>query len=50
MDLEQGMKNIVQRPRRLRGSEAIRALVRENRLQYEDLIMPVFIKAGKDIK
>ena len=34
------------RPRRLRRDAAIRALVRENRLAPEDLILPVFVLDG----
>ena len=34
------------RPRRLRRDAAIRALVRENRLAAEDLILPVFVLDG----
>ena len=38
------------RPRRLRRNEAIRRLVRETRLCPNDLIQPIFVKAGKNIK
>ncbi|MEZ0343476.1 MAG: porphobilinogen synthase [Caldimicrobium sp.] len=38
------------RPRRLRRTEAIRALVRETRLSVDDLIYPLFIIEGKNIK
>lgn len=38
-----------QRPRRLRRNSAIRGLVRETILTSNDLIQPVFVKAGKDI-
>ena len=37
------------RPRRLRRDAAIRALVRENRLAPEDLILPVFVLDGHGI-
>jgi porphobilinogen synthase len=37
------------RPRRLRRDEFTRALVRENRLHPSDLILPVFVQAGKGI-
>ena len=40
---------MLRRPRRLRSSKAIRNLVRETKLQVEDLIYPLFIgleKAG----
>jgi porphobilinogen synthase len=42
-----GMKN---RPRRLRGSDSLRALVRENHLRTEDLIYPVFVKSGQKVR
>ncbi len=38
------------RPRRLRRSEALRALVRENRVDVGDLIYPIFVVEGKGIK
>ncbi len=37
------------RPRRLRRDAATRALVRENRLASEDLILPVFLLAGSGL-
>lgn len=36
----------VRRPRRLRRSEAIRRLVRENSIAPDDLILPLFVKEG----
>jgi len=39
----------VQRPRRLRASEGIRRLVRENRLSVDNLIYPVFVTGGENI-
>jgi len=36
------------RPRRLRGSEAIRSMVRENHLAVADLISPIFVINGVD--
>ena len=36
------------RPRRLRQSPALRALVCENQLSVQDLIWPIFVTAGKD--
>lgn len=36
------------RPRRLRGSPAMRRLVRENTLSVNDLILPMFIEEGLD--
>ena len=38
------------RPRRLRASSARRALVRENTLTVDDLIWPVFVRAGEGIE
>lgn len=38
----------IKRPRRLRSSEAIRAMIRENLLCPKDLVYPVFIINGKD--
>ena len=39
-----------QRPRRNRRSEAIRSAVRENRLHPSNLVMPIFLVEGSDIK
>lgn len=38
------------RLRRLRRTEALRALVRENRVDVGDLIYPMFVVEGKDVK
>lgn len=38
------------RMRRLRHPANLRALVREHRLDVDDLVMPLFIKAGQNIK
>ena len=38
------------RPRRLRRTAAIREMVRETRVDIEDLIFPLFVKHGKDLK
>ncbi|HEY4601157.1 MAG TPA: porphobilinogen synthase [Cerasibacillus sp.] len=38
------------RHRRLRSSEAMRSIVRENHLRIEDLIYPLFIIEGKNIR
>lgn len=38
------------RPRRLRQSASLRRMVRETRLQVEDLILPLFAVEGKDVK
>ncbi len=42
--------NLSHRPKRLRKNTAIRNLVRETRLNVSDLICPVFIAEGKNIK
>jgi porphobilinogen synthase len=38
------------RPRRLRANEAIRRMVRENKLTVDDLIYPLFVCEGEGIK
>ncbi|MDR3289249.1 MAG: porphobilinogen synthase [Peptococcaceae bacterium] len=38
------------RPRRLRANESIRSLVRENRVDLDDLIYPMFVMAGTNKK
>jgi porphobilinogen synthase len=38
--------DLIRRPRRNRQNQAIRALVRENRIHADDLIQPLFIKDG----
>jgi porphobilinogen synthase len=38
------------RLRRLRRTESLRALVRENRIEIGDLIYPIFVEAGSGIK
>ena len=40
----------IQRPRRLRNNEKIRALVRETHLRPDDLIHPMFVIPGKGVK
>ena len=37
------------RTRRLRASEALRSMVRENHVRVEELIYPLFIMEGTDI-
>lgn len=44
------MSDIVHRPRRLRRSEALRALVRETRLAAEDFILPLFACPGEKVR
>ncbi|HIQ98157.1 MAG TPA: porphobilinogen synthase [Candidatus Scybalocola faecavium] len=41
---------IIRRPRRLRGTQAIRDLVHETDLHVSDLIYPVFVVEGENIK
>ena len=40
----------MERMRRLRSSAALRDLVRENRISIDDLIYPVFVAEGQNIK
>ncbi|MBC8165819.1 MAG: porphobilinogen synthase [Bryobacteraceae bacterium] len=40
----------IHRPRRLRATEAIRALVRETRLEPADFILPLFICEGEGVR
>jgi len=44
------MLDIVQRPRRLRRTAALRSLVQETRLVAEDFILPLFVCAGKGVR
>lgn len=41
---------LVQRPRRLRGSEVLRKMVRETRMDKSSLIYPLFVREGSGIK
>lgn len=41
---------MINRPRRLRGSDTLRKAVRETRLSTHSLILPLFIKEGKNNK
>ncbi|MDR3302467.1 MAG: porphobilinogen synthase [Spirochaetaceae bacterium] len=43
------MVELLQRARRLRGSETLRRTVRETRISKDALIYPVFVKPGKNI-
>src|ERR687893_2781082 len=40
----------IQRLRRTRRTGALRGLVRETRLSPEDLIYPIFVSAGEDVR
>ena len=42
--------DLVQRPRRLRGSENLRKMVRETRMDKSSLIYPLFVKEGTGIE
>ncbi len=44
------MRNLINRPRRLRRSETIRALVRETHLTPNDFIYPLFVCEGEGIR
>jgi porphobilinogen synthase len=44
------MLNIIKRPRRNRSSAAIRDLVQENQLSVNDLIFPMFVQEGNNLK
>mgnify|MGYP000695510314 CR=1 FL=1 len=43
-------RNMLNRTRRLRKSEGIRRLVRENQLTVDDLIYPLFVEEGENIE
>ena len=40
--------DLIQRPRRLRGSETLRKMVRETRIDKSSLIYPLFVREGQD--
>ncbi len=42
--------NMIVRPRRLRGSDTLRRMVRETRVDAASLVYPMFVTEGKDIK
>lgn len=42
--------NLIQRPRRLRRTASIRALVRETRLSPDDLVYPLFVCEGEGVR
>ncbi len=41
---------LIQRPRRLRGNETLRKMVRETRMDKSSLIYPLFVKEGTNIE
>lgn len=43
-------RDLLYRPRRLRSSENLRSLIRETHLSTDDLIMPVFVHHGQNIR
>jgi porphobilinogen synthase len=42
--------NLIERPRRLRRTETIRALVRETRLSPDDFVFPLFVCEGEGVR
>ncbi|MEK6280260.1 MAG: porphobilinogen synthase [Acidobacteriota bacterium] len=44
------MSDLIHRPRRLRRTEALRALVRETRLAPEDFVLPLFACPGERVR
>ncbi len=44
------MPDLIQRPRRLRRTENLRALVRETRLSADDFVLPLFACSGKAVR
>jgi porphobilinogen synthase len=44
------LTDLIQRPRRLRRTDRLRALVRETRLAPEDFVLPLFACPGKDVR
>ena len=44
------MTNLLHRPRRLRKSAALRSLVREVQLTRDDLVLPLFVCAGSNVR
>ena len=38
------------RPRRLRGGESLRKMVRETRMDKSSLIYPIFVREGENLK
>ena len=48
--LSQQTAELTARPRRLRRTPALRAMVRETRLHVDDLIYPLFVVHGEDVR
>ena len=47
---EKEVQVMIQRPRRLRGSQQIRNMVRETRISPDSLIYPMFVVEGENMK
>lgn len=43
-NIRQTMTDLIQRPRRLRKSPALRAMFEETTLSLNDLVLPIFVK------
>lgn len=41
--------DLIDRPRRLRGTHALRSLVRETRISASDVVLPLFVRQGQNI-
>ena len=50
INLTEQTANLTARPRRLRRTPALRAMVRETRLHVDDLIYPLFVVHGNDVR
>jgi porphobilinogen synthase len=50
MNVSEKQGGLVYRPRRLRRKPQLRALVRENHLRPEDLVYPLFVRHGQNLK
>jgi porphobilinogen synthase len=48
--VREGLAELVARPRRLRASSTMRALVRETHLRLDQLVYPLFVTHGRDVK
>lgn len=47
---DKNAQTLIQRPRRLRRTPALRSMVRENKLTVDDLIYPMFVMEGENQK
>lgn len=48
--MEERRLDLIKRPRRLRANAGIRNMVRETRIHKEDLVYPIFVVEGENIK